>query len=60
MSILDLFCNDQRKNISQIEHTRHHSPTNFLINLVCGLIAYCHQARKPSLHRQWHLIDAAQ
>jgi len=52
--------NDQLKNISQIEHTRHRSPTNFLINLVCGLIAYCHQARKPSLHLQWHLIESAE
>lgn len=40
---------DQLKNISQIEHTRHRSPTNFLVNLVCGLIAYCHQPKKPSL-----------
>ncbi len=40
---------DQLKNISQIEHTRHRSPINFLVNLVCGLIAYCHQPRKPSL-----------
>ena len=40
---------DQLKNISQIEHTRHRSPSNFLINLVCGLIAYCHQPKKPSL-----------
>ena len=42
--------NDQLKNISQIEHTRHRSVTNFLVNLVCGLIAYCHQPKKPSLH----------
>jgi Transposase DDE domain len=41
---------DQLKNISQIEHTRHRSPVNFLVNLVCGLIAYCHQPKKPSLH----------
>ena len=40
---------DQLKNISQIEHTRHRSPVNFLVNLVCGLIAYCHQPSKPSL-----------
>ena len=40
---------DQLKNISQIEHTRHRSPTNFLVNLVAGLIAYCHQPKKPSL-----------
>lgn len=42
--------NDQLKNISQIEHTRHRSPINFLVNLVCGLIAYSHQPKKPSLH----------
>ena len=42
---------DQLKNISQIEHTRHRSPINFLVNLVCGLIAYCHQPKKPSLYR---------
>ena len=41
---------DQLKNISQIEHTRHRSPFNFLINLLCGLFAYCHQPKKPSLH----------
>lgn len=40
---------DQLKNISQIEHSRHRSPVNFLVNLVGGLIAYCHQPRKPSL-----------
>ena len=41
--------NDQLKNISQIEHTRHRSPANFLINLLSGLIAYCQQKKKPSL-----------
>lgn len=42
---------DQLKNISQIEHTRHRSPINFVINLLAGLVAYCHQPKKPSLHR---------
>ena len=41
---------DQLKNISQIEHSRHRSPVNFVINIVCGLIAYCHQPKKPSLY----------
>jgi hypothetical protein len=41
---------DQLKNISQIEHSRHRSPVNFVVNLICGLIAYCHQPKKPSLH----------
>lgn len=37
---------DQLKNISQIEHSPHRRPVNFLVNLVCNLIAYCHQPRK--------------
>ncbi len=41
--------NDQLKNISQIEHTRHRCVGNFLINLLSGLIAYTHQPKKPSL-----------
>jgi transposase len=43
---------DQLKNISQIEHSRHRSPTNFLVNVLCGLIAYCHKPLKPSLGLQ--------
>lgn len=42
--------NDQLKNISQIDHSRHRSIANFLVNLVAGLIAYTYQAKKPSLH----------
>ncbi len=34
---------DQLKNISQIEYSRHRSVSNFMVNLVCGLIAYTHQ-----------------
>ena len=41
---------DQLKNISQIEHTRHRSLVGFMINVVGGLIAYCHQPKKPSLN----------
>jgi transposase len=41
---------DQLKNISQIEHSRHRSPVNFVVNVLCGLIAYCHRPRKPSLN----------
>ncbi|MCI0552627.1 MAG: IS982 family transposase [Anaerolineae bacterium] len=41
---------DQLKNISQIEHTRHRSPLNCFINIIAGLIAYCHQPNKPSLN----------
>ena len=41
---------DQLKNISQIEHTRHRSPVNFLVNVIAALIAYTHQEKKPSLN----------
>lgn len=41
--------NDQLKNISQLEHTRHRSLNNFMVNLVAGLIAYTWQPKKPSL-----------
>lgn len=40
---------DQLKNISQIEHSRHRSITNFFVNVLCGLIAYCRRPAKPSL-----------
>jgi hypothetical protein len=50
---------DQLKNISQIEHSRHRSPINFLVNLVAGLIAYCHQPKKPSLGVQLPTLPQA-
>jgi transposase len=50
---------DQLKNISQIEHSRHRSPINFCANVLCGLIAYCHQPKKPSLGFEWVLPPSA-
>jgi len=50
---------DQLKNISQIEHSRHRSPTNFVVHLIAGLIAYCHQDKKPSLHLDERALLAA-
>lgn len=49
--------NDQLKNISQIEHSRHRSIWNFVANVFAGLIAYSLQPKKPSIscYRQ-HLI----
>lgn len=40
---------EQLKSICQIEHSRHRSPVNFLVNLVSGLAAYCIKPRKPSV-----------
>ena len=51
--------NDQLKNISQIEHSRHRSPVKFCVNVLCGLIAYCHQPKKPSLRLDWLLGGSA-
>ena len=42
--------NDQLKNISQIEHSRHRSVNNFMVNLLAGLAAYTLQPKKPSLN----------
>lgn len=42
--------NDQLKNISNIEHSRHRSLWNFLGNLASGLIAYSLKEKKPSLN----------
>lgn len=41
--------NDQLKNISQIEHTRHRSIGGFMVNLLSGLVAYTHQSKKPAI-----------
>jgi Transposase DDE domain len=50
---------DQLKNISQIEHSRHRSPVNFVVHLLAGLIAYSHQDKKPGLHLDAHALLAA-
>lgn len=44
--------NDQLKNISQIEHSRHRSIWNFAINILAALIAYALQPKKPSIGLQ--------
>lgn len=44
--------NDQLKNICQIEHSRHRSGWNFLVNLLAGRIAYTYQPKCPSLDLQ--------
>jgi hypothetical protein len=47
---------DQLKNISQIEHSRHRSPVNCFVNILGGLIAYCHQPKKPSIAIDHNLL----
>jgi len=40
---------DELKNLCQIEHTRHRSLGNFLVNLMAGIVAYCLSEDKPTL-----------
>ena len=41
--------NDQLKNISQIEHSRHRSETGFMLNVIAGIVAYCLKKQKPCI-----------
>ena len=42
--------NDELKNIAQIEHSRHRSFSNFIVNTIAALAAYCFFPKKPSIH----------
>jgi len=41
--------NDQLKNISQVEHSRHRSETGFMLNVISGIVAYCLKEQKPRI-----------
>jgi len=43
--------NNLLKNKCQVEHTRHRSVVNFLVNLLVAVAAYGFLSRKPSIHR---------
>ncbi len=49
--------NDQLKNISQIEHSRHRSFANFITNIIAGMIAYSFQETKPSIKFETEKTD---
>ena len=40
---------DELKNLCQLEHPRHRSGSNFIVNLMAGVIAYCLSDNKPTL-----------
>ena len=40
---------DELKNLCQIEHTRHRSLSNFAVNLMAGIVAYCLSPVKPRI-----------
>jgi hypothetical protein len=50
--------NDQLKHQSQIEHSRHRSPLNFVVNVLAGLIAYTWQPKKPAINWSCHEAKA--
>lgn len=37
------------KSALHIDHTRHRSVDNFVVNLLAGLVAYCHRPNKPTI-----------
>jgi Transposase DDE domain len=41
---------DQLKNVSQVEHSRHRSVTNYFTDVVAALVAYTYQPTRPSLN----------
>jgi transposase len=43
---------DELKNLCQIEHTRHRSLSNFAVNLLAGIVAYCLSPVKPHIALQ--------
>lgn len=53
---------DQLKCTLCLEHSRHRSVVNFMVNLVAGLVAYTHQEKKPCIkwsnHDQPRLASA--
>jgi len=42
--------NDELKNICKLQHTRHRSVSNFLLNTIAAMAAYSFFPKKPSLN----------
>ena len=40
--------NDQLKNLHQLEHSRHRSVNNFMVNIMAAVVAYCLNPNKPT------------
>ena len=41
--------NDELKNIAQVEHSRHRSFNNFMVNTLGAIAAYCLFPKKPCI-----------
>ena len=48
--------NDELKNIAQLEHSRHRSFNNFIVNAVSAIAAYCFFPKKPAISLE-HFSD---
>ena len=46
--------NDELKNIAQLEHSRHRSFNNFIVNAVAAIAAYCFFPKKPSISLEYY------
>lgn len=44
--------NDELKNIAQVEHSRHRSFDNFIVNILGAIAAYCMFPKKPCINVQ--------
>ena len=42
--------NDELRNISQVEHSRHRTFDNFIVNLLGAIAAYCRFPKKPCIN----------
>ena len=51
---------DLLKNKAQLVHSRHRSITNFLVNLVAVLGAYCFFENKPDALQGYYIEDSKQ
>ena len=42
--------NDELKNIAQVEHSRHRSFENFVVNMLGAIASYCFFPKKPCIN----------
>ena len=52
--------NDMLKNTAQIVHSRHRSVSNFIMNLISALGAYCFFDNKPMALQEYCIEDTKQ
>ena len=52
--------NDMLKNVAHIVHTRHRSVSNFIVNLLAGMVAYAFYDTKPSINMEFEMEGEAE